>query len=155
RAADPPLLLVLPGSRGSEINRLGAIFGEAVGQVAAKAGPLDLVLPTLPHIQARVREMAAAWPGPPRTVGDRVEKYAAFRAARAALAASGTVTLELALAHIPTVAAYRIPAWEGAVFRLMASINSVILANLVLAENAVPEFLQSECAPERIAAGLI
>ena len=77
------------------------------------------------------------------------------RTARAALAASGTVTLELALAQVPTVAAYRIPAWEGAVFRLMASINTVILANLVLDENAVPEFLQTECTPDRIAGGLI
>src|SRR5207237_10873199 len=83
------------------------------------------------------------------------EKHAAFRTARAALAASGTVTLELALAQVPTVAAYRIPAWEGALFRMMASINTVILANLVLGENVVPEFLQGDCTPERLAAALV
>jgi lipid-A-disaccharide synthase len=154
RQSDPPTLLVLPGSRGSEIRRLAAIFGAAVAQIAAKR-PLDLVLPTLPHIEAQVRAATADWPVRPRIIVDRAEKHAAFRTARAALAASGTVTLELALAHVPTVAAYRIPAWEGAVFRLMASINTVILANLVLDENTVPEFLQSECTPDRIAGGLI
>ena len=154
RQSDPPTLLVLPGSRRSEIRRLGAIFGAAIAQIAAKR-PLDLVLPTLPHIEALVRETTTDWPVRPRIIVDRAEKYAAFRTARAALAASGTVTLELALAQVPTVAAYRIPAWEGAVFRLMASINTVILANLVLGENAVPEFLQNECTPDRIAAGLI
>ena len=155
RAASPPVLLVLPGSRRSEIARLGAIFGAAIGQVAAKAGPVDLVLPTLPHIEARVREAVRDWPVQPRILTGAAEKYAAFRTARAALAASGTVTLELALAQVPTVAAYRIPKWEGAVFRLMASIKTVILANLVLGESAVPEFLQSDCTPERIAAALI
>lgn len=155
RQSGPPTLLVLPGSRRSEVNRLAAIFGAAVTQVAAKAGPLDLVLPTLPHIEAQVRAATADWPVRPRIVTSPAEKYAAFRSARAALAASGTVTLELALAQVPTVAAYRIPAWEGAVFRLMASINTVILANLVLGENSVPEFLQSDCTPDQIAGGLI
>jgi lipid-A-disaccharide synthase len=154
RQSDPPTLLVLPGSRGSEIRRLSAIFGAAVAQIAATR-PLDLVLPTLPHIEAQVRAATADWPVRPRIIVDRAEKHAAFRTARAALAASGTVTLELALAQVPTIAAYRIPAWEGAVFRLMASINTVILANLVLGENAVPEFLQNECTPDRIAGGLI
>lgn len=155
RSAAPPLVLVLPGSRGSEIRRLGAIFGAAVGQVAAQAGPIDLVLPTLPHIAALVREAVAGWPLQPRIVTSAVEKYAAFRSARAALAASGTVTLELALAQVPTVAAYRIPAWEGLIFRMMAHIDTAILANLVLGEHAVPEYLQGDCTPERLAAGLV
>jgi lipid-A-disaccharide synthase len=91
----------------------------------------------------------------PRIVVDTNEKQAAFRKARAALAASGTVTLELALANIPMVAGYRIPAWEGALFRVMASIDTVILANLVLGEKIVPEYLQSDCTPDRLAAGLV
>jgi lipid-A-disaccharide synthase len=155
RRADPPVLLVLPGSRGSEIRRLTAIFGAATAKVAERVGPLDLVLPTLPRLAAQVTAATADWPVRPRIVTVAAEKYAAFRNARAALAASGTVTLELALAQVPMVAAYRIPAWEGAVFRLMASINTVILANLVLGENVVPEYLQSDCTPDRIAAGLV
>lgn len=155
RQSDPPILLVLPGSRASEVRRLADIFGEAVNGVAKQIGPLDVVLPTLPHVAGMVRAATASWPIRPRIVLDPAEKQAAFRNARAALAASGTVTLELALAQVPTVAAYRIPAWEGAVFRLMAHINTVILANLVLGGKVVPEFLQSACTPARIAAALV
>jgi len=147
-------LLVLPGSRRSEINRLGAIFGAAIAQIAAKH-PLDLVLPTLPHIETQVRAATADWAVRPRIIVDRAEKHAAFRTARAALAASGTVTLELALAQVPMVAAYRIPTWEGLVFRMMAHIDTAILANLVLGEHAVPEYLQGDCTPERLAAAVI
>jgi lipid-A-disaccharide synthase len=154
RLTDPPLVLVLPGSRGSEIRRLGGIFGAAIAQIAANHS-LDLVLPTLPHIEAQVREATAAWPVRPRIVTGAAEKDAAFRSARAALAASGTVTLELALAQIPTVAAYRIPAWEGLIFRMMAHIDTAILANLVLGERAVPEYLQGDCAPGRLSAALL
>jgi lipid-A-disaccharide synthase len=155
RMSDPPVVLVLPGSRMSEIRRLTATFGAALAQVASRAGSLDLVLPTLPHIADEVARAIADWPLRPRIVLAAEDKYAAFRTARAALAASGTVTLELALAQVPTVAAYRIPAWEGMIFRLMASIDTVILANLVLGEKAVPEYLQSGCTPERLAAALV
>ena len=155
RQAHPPVVLVLPGSRGSEIRRLGDIFGAAIAQAAERTGPFDLVLPTLPHILERVTAATASWPVQPRIVAGEAEKHAAFRTARAALAASGTVTLELALAQVPMVAAYRIPAWEGALFRVMASIDTVILANIVLGKKVVPEFLQSECTPDRLAAGLV
>jgi len=155
RQARPPVVLVLPGSRGSEIRRLADIFGAAIANAAERAGPFDLVLPTLPHITAQVASATASWPVRPRIVTGAAEKHAAFRNARAALAASGTVTLELALANIPMVAAYRIPAWEGALFRMLASIDTVILANLVLGENVVPEFLQSQCTPDGLAAGLV
>jgi lipid-A-disaccharide synthase len=157
RLADPPVILALPGSRRSEIRRLIAPFGAALARVADAAGPLELVLPTVPHLVADVAEATAAWPVRPRIVVDPADKDAAFRAARAALAASGTVTLELAFAGVPTVAAYRVPAWEGSLFRLLASryIDTVILANLVLGEKTVPELLQGDCTPERLAAGLI
>jgi lipid-A-disaccharide synthase len=155
RNADPPVVLVLPGSRGSEIRRLTAIFGAAIGQAAAKAGPFDLVLPTLPHIAERVRAAVGGWPVQPRIVVDKAEKDAAFRVARAALAASGTVTLELALAGVPMAAGYRLPVWEGWIFRAMALIDTVILANLVLGEKAVPEYLQGACNADAIAAGLL
>jgi lipid-A-disaccharide synthase len=155
RLADPPLVLVLPGSRRSEIKRFAATFGAAIGQAAARAGPFDLVLPSLPHVAAQVREATAEWPLRPRIVVDAAEKYAAFRSARAALAKSGTVTLELALAQVPTVAAYRITAWEAPIYRLLVRVNSVILANLVIGENVVPERLQEYCTAEHIAESLI
>ena len=91
----------------------------------------------------------------PRIVVEAAEKYAAFRSARAALAKSGTVTLELALAQVPTVAAYRIAAWEAPIYRRLVRVSSVILANLVIGENVVPELLQEEFLPELIADRLI
>ena len=113
------------------------------------------MLPTLPHIADRVTAAAATWPVRPRIVIGEAEKHAAFRNARAALAASGTVTLELALAQVPTIAAYRIPLWEGLVFRMMAHIDTVILANLVLGEKAIPEFLQRRLHAGQARAALV
>lgn len=155
RLADPPLVLVLPGSRRGEIRRFAATFGAAIAQAAAKAGPFELVLPTLPHVAPLTREATADWPVRPRIVVEAAEKHLAFRSARAALAKSGTVTLELALAQVPTVAAYRIAAWEAPIYRMLVRVSSVILANLVIGENVVPELLQEEFTPELIAAGLI
>jgi lipid-A-disaccharide synthase len=155
RLADPPLVLVLPGSRRGEIKRFAATFGAAIALAAERAGPFELVLPTLPHVAASIAEATAAWPVRPRVVTDAAEKYAAFRGARAALAKSGTVTLELALAQVPTVAAYRIAGWEAPIYRRLVRVSSVILANLVIGENVVPEMLQEEFLPEPIAAKLI
>jgi lipid-A-disaccharide synthase len=155
RRTDPPLLLVLPGSRGSEIRRLAVVFGETLALARAGCGSFELVLPTLPHLAAQVRESTANWTVRPRIVLEPAEKHAAFRTARAALAASGTVTLELALAQVPMVAAYLVPKWEEMLFRSLAQIDTVILANLVLGEKVVPEYLQRDCTPERIAAGLL
>jgi lipid-A-disaccharide synthase len=158
RRTDPPLVLLLPGSRSSEIRRLVGIFGEAIARVADSAGPMDLVLPTLPRLVPAIREASAGWAMQPRIIVDAAGKWAAFRNARTALAASGTVTLELALAGVPTVAAYRVPVIEEMIFRLNRShstLSSAILANLVLGENVVPEFLQRDCTPERLAEALV
>jgi lipid-A-disaccharide synthase len=159
RRADPPIVLVLPGSRGSEIRHLLGSFGLAIEQVAARPGSMDLVLPTVPHLAAQVRKAVAGWKIVPRIVVDPAEKWAAFRRARAALAASGTVTLELALSGIPTVAAYRMSPIEAFIvvwlLRLLVRLPSVILANLVLGENVIPELLQSAATPERLADALL
>lgn len=158
RLADPPLILALPGSRHGEISRHLAIFGAAIGRMAARVGPIDVVLPTVPHLLQRVTEGVALWPVAPRIVVDPAEKWAAFRSARAALAASGTVTLELALSGVPTVAAYRLHVIEAAIarlFRIQAGLPSVILANLAIGENVVPELLQEDCTPEKLTDALL
>jgi lipid-A-disaccharide synthase len=154
RQADPPVVLVLPGSRPAEIRRLLGPFGAAVELVRHRAGNIELLLPSIPAVLEEVRSATADWPVAPRVIADPQEKLRAFRIARAALAASGTVTLELALAAIPTVAAYRVAGWEAAVARRLIRVPSVILANLVLGENIVPELLQDACVPERLAAAL-
>ncbi|MGA7973810.1 MAG: lipid-A-disaccharide synthase, partial [Pseudolabrys sp.] len=101
-----------------------------------------------------VRAATAAWPVPARIVTDAREKLAVFRTARAALTKSGTSTLELALAGIPMVAAYKLSLIEAGVAQLLIQVPSVILANLVLGEAAVPELLQFACTPARLAGAL-
>jgi lipid-A-disaccharide synthase len=157
RDSDPPVVLVLPGSRAGEIGRLLAIFGAAIARAAQRVGPVDLVLPTVPHLFDRVSAEVAAWTVRPRVIVESAEKWAKFRVARAALAASGTVTLELALAGVPTVGAYRLSMIEEAVARVMRSreISTIILANLVIGENIVPQFVQRDCTPEKLADALV
>ena len=153
-SARAPLVVVLPGSRRSEVERLMDDFGAALALVAARCGPIDVVLPTLPHVETLVREKARLWPLAPRIVLGEAEKFAAFAQARAALAASGTVTLELALAQTPMVVAYRVSALEAALARRLVSAPSIVLPNLVLGANAIPELLQEDCTPQRLADAL-
>lgn len=154
READPPVVLVLPGSRRGEIRRLMRPFGGALAMAAERAGPFDPVLPTLPHLLDEVTAAAADWPVRPRIVAGAAAKEQAFRTARAALAASGTVTLELALSGVPTVAAYRLSMPEALIARGLIQVPSVILGNLVLGENVVPEYLQRRCTPAALGAAL-
>jgi lipid-A-disaccharide synthase len=155
RSADPPVILALPGSRSGEIRRLAGIFGQAIGLLQEHAGPLEVVLPTVSHRLEQVREATAAWPVKPRIVVEHTEKQAAMRVARAALAKSGTVTLELALAGVPMVAAYQVSAFEAFAARRLVKVSSYILANLVTGENTVPELVQEDCTPERLADALL
>ncbi|MBS0535450.1 MAG: lipid-A-disaccharide synthase [Proteobacteria bacterium] len=154
RLAGPAMLLVMPGSRSGEIRRLAAVFGAALGQLAAKAGPFDVVVPTVPRLEAVVREAVAYWPVPARIVTETAEKHGAFRRARVALTKSGTSTLELALAGVPMVAAYKVSRLEEWVARALIKVPSVILANLVLGTNIVPEYLQGGCTAESLATAL-
>jgi len=154
RDAQPPVLLVLPGSRGSEIKHHMAVFGETLGQLAAEGVPFELVLPTMPHLLDAVRSGVKRWPVQPRVVVGEQEKRAALRIARAALAKSGTVTLELALAGVPMVTAYRVGSVEALVLQRAINVKSVILANLVAGENVVPEFLQRDCTPKKLSQAL-
>jgi lipid-A-disaccharide synthase len=146
----PPVLLVLPGSRRSEIRHHMTAFGVTLGRLAAEGVPYDLILPTMPHLLEAVREGVKRWKVKPRIVIGEQEKRAAFRIAHAALAKSGTVTLELALAGVPMVAAYRAGAVEAWIMRRMIRSNSVILANLVIGENVVPEFIQQDCTSKKL-----
>ena len=148
-----PSLLVLPGSRRSEIRHLSAIFGETVARLVRDLGPIDVVLPAVEDHQAEIREHAARWPVAPRIVTGEAAKLAAFRCSRAALAASGTVTLELALSGVPMVVAYKVSPFETWL-KYVIKVPSIVLPNLVLGRNAVPEFIQEDCTPEKLAASL-
>src|SRR3984957_17028945 len=138
----PPVLLVLPGSRSREIRHHMAVFGETLGRLQAEGVAFELILPTMPHLLEVVREGVKDWKVEPRIVVGEQDKRAAFRIASAALAKSGTVTLELALAGVPMVTAYRTGAVEAWILLRAINVKSVIFANLVLGENVAPEFLQ-------------
>lgn len=150
----PPLLLVLPGSRGQEIRMLAPLFGKALAILADRGHAFEAVLPTPKRLRSRVEALTSDWRVRPRIVTEPVEKRAAFRSAYAALAASGTVTLELALARVPMVGAYRLPNWEALIAWFVLKTRTILLANIVLGRQAVPEVMQLDCTPERLADAL-
>jgi lipid-A-disaccharide synthase len=154
RESEPPVLLVLPGSRKGEIRRLLPIFERAVAITANERGALQVLMPTVPHLREALVQGTAGWAVRPSIIVDAEDKTTAFRNARAALTKSGTVTLELALAGIPMIAGYKFSRLEAWVARRLVSVPSAILANLVLAKNVVPEFIQEACTADALAGAL-
>ncbi len=148
--ASNPVLLVLPGSRRTEISRLMQPFGEAVRQIAEERPGLEILLPAVEHLQADIEAALEQWQVRPRLVFGEAAKFAAFRGAHAALAASGTVTLELGLAGVPMVVAYRVDPLAR-LLKPLLKVHSIVLANLVLGESAIPEFLDNDGAPDVLA----
>jgi lipid-A-disaccharide synthase len=155
RWSDPPVLLVMLGSRSAEIMRLSDVFGEAVAQLQARCGAMEVVIPTIPHLLDAVTAATAKWTVRCRIVVEPAARWAAVRTARAALAKSGTVTLELALAGVPMVVAYKVPLVEELVARATIKVTSVVLANLVIGENLIPEFLQRDVTAKNLADALV
>ena len=151
-ASDAPLLALLPGSRSSEIRFVFPIFRAAVNLLAARIPGLVTVLPTVPHVASRVREVASGWPTPLHILENEADKYAAFDAANVALAASGTVTAELALARTPMVVAYRVGGLTYALANRLMTVPYMTLVNILLERRAIPEFKQYDAKPEILAA---
>jgi lipid-A-disaccharide synthase len=154
KPAGEPLLVVLPGSRITEVERLMAPFGEAVALVKEGRRELAVVIPAVDSVRAAIEAGLKSWPVRPEIVSGEEAKLAAFHRARAALAASGTVSLELALARVPMVVAYRVDRLAASL-RWLLTVHSVVLPNLILGRNAVPEFIQERCTPENLAAALL
>ena len=153
-AADAPLLAVLPGSRRNEIRFILPPFKQTVELLARERPGLVCVMPTVGHVAALVREAASDWPTPVHVVDGDEDKFAAFDAADAALAASGTVTSELALARTPMVVGYRLGRITYALARRFLLVPYIVLINLILDRQAVPEFLQDKCEPQALARAL-
>jgi lipid-A-disaccharide synthase len=152
--AEGPVLLALPGSRRSEVMRLAPVFGQVAGRLAARRPGLRVVLPTLRGVAALVADLTRDWPVEPVLVEDAVAKRAAFAAADVALAASGTVSLELAASRVPMVIAYDMHWLTLWIMRQMARVDTVTLVNLVSETRAVPEFIGADCRPDLIAPAL-
>jgi lipid-A-disaccharide synthase len=162
-AQSDQLLVVLPGSRRSEVERLMGVFGEAMGLLTARQPGVRVVIPAMPNVRPLIEARLAQWPkgsdgkivGHPRVVAGDQEtlKFSIFKAARAALAASGTVTLELALARTPMVVAYKVDLALSLARRLIMA-KTCVLPNLITGDRAIPEFLQEDCTAENLAVAL-
>ena len=154
-APDKPLLVVLPGSRSSEVSRHMRPFGEALTQLMHRGRNFEVVIPVMPSVRAIVERHLPAWPLRPHLIEGEEDKFRAFKLATAALAASGTVTLELALAGTPMVVGYKVDALIAPVLRRLITAPSVVLPNLVLNEKIFPEFHQETCTASKLANALM
>ncbi|MEM9392266.1 MAG: lipid-A-disaccharide synthase [Pseudomonadota bacterium] len=152
-----PLVLALPGSRKGEISRLAPIFGKSLSRISDVHPSLRVVVPTVRHTEALVRELVGSWPGEPLVLTSTAAeaKRAAFRAADVALAASGTVSLELAAAGTPMVIAYDMNVLSRWLIGAMLKVDTVTLVNLVSETRVVPEFLGGQCDPVQIAPAVL
>ena len=150
-ATDARLLAVLPGSRMGEVTRLLPVFGAVVRLLVARVPGLRVVIPTLAPVAAAVRSATGAWPAPVLVTEHAAEKSGAMAASDAALAASGTVALELALADVPAVIAYRVNPLTALLARRLIKVRFVNLVNILLDRPIVPELLQQDCVPTKLA----
>ncbi len=151
-APEATLLTVLPGSRRGEVRRLLPPFAAAVGRLAQRHPDLRVVVPTTATVAEMVGTAVADWTVPALVVRGEQEKYDAFAASNAAIAASGTVALELALAKLPAVVAYRLNPLTHRLLRRIVKVGHIHLLNLIAGRTMVPELIQQDCNPERIAA---
>jgi lipid-A-disaccharide synthase len=149
-----PLLLVLPGSRRAEVQRLAPVFGEVVARMKSLHPDLRVALPTVRGVARLVRELTLAWPVHPEVIEEADLKRTAFAAADVALAASGTVSLELAANGCPMVIAYDMHPFTLWLMRRAALVDTVTLVNLVSDTRVVPEFIGPDCRADKIAPAL-
>jgi lipid-A-disaccharide synthase len=150
-----PLVLALPGSRRGEVARLAPVIGGVLDRVRAVHPQVQVVLPTLRSVAALVEGLTADWPVRPRIIEAPEAKRAAFAAADVAIAASGTVSLELAANGVPMVIAYDMHPVTMWLMQRMARVDTVTLVNLVSDTRVVPEFLGGRCTPDLIAPALL
>lgn len=148
------LICVLPGSRRGEVGRLAGDFGAALEVLAKRHPGLRITVPTVETVEPLVRQVTAGWAGEPVVVRGEGERHDAMAAADAALAASGTVALELALAKLPTVIAYRMAPLTHFLVRRLANVKFANLVNIIEDREVVPELIQDDCRPDRLADAL-
>lgn len=149
-----PVLVILPGSRRSEVGRLLTVFRDTAKVLAARGAVFEIVIPVVGSTRAIVEENLSTWPGQPRLVLGEEDKWRAFRLARVALAASGTVTLELATAGAPMVIAYKVEPLVAPILRRMIKVDMAGLPNLIMGSKVFPELIQEACTPDALATAL-
>ena len=152
---DAPVLCVVPGSRTSEVRRILPIFGEALRRLMETNPDLRVVIPVAASVAEEVAALTKDWPLPVHPIADADERFDAFAACNAAMTKSGTVTLELALAQVPMVVAYRVTATTAFLVRRMGvNVEHASLVNLLVGHAVVPELIQEDCTADKIAAAI-
>ncbi|MEQ1944321.1 lipid-A-disaccharide synthase [Mesorhizobium sp. VNQ89] len=146
-------LLILPGSRRGEVSKLIGPFGETVSLLRARGNALRLVLPTVPHVESMVRQAVSGWEQKPEIVMDAQAKWQAFGQADAALVASGTVSLELALVGVPMFSCYKLDAVARMAHRFI-KVWSALLPNLIADRPVAPEAYDEFVRPQYLARAL-
>ncbi len=150
-APDAPVLCILPGSRRSEIAWSLGDFGATADLLAARIPGLRIVVPTIDPVAGAVRAGAMRWQCAPVVVEGEAERFAAMAASTAALAVSGTVSVDLAIAGVPMIVCYRGPLLSYLLVLLMAQARHAAIVNLVLDRPVVEERFQGDCRPDRLA----
>lgn len=151
---DVPLICVLPGSRRSETRYMLPAFGATLSVLQQTRPDLVAVVPMVPSLIGDISQAANNWSVPTLLLEDDDEKFDAFAASDVALAASGTVSLELAMARLPSVIAYKVnPVTAWFALRLV-KVEYVNLVNILLDRLAIPEYLQNNCTPEQMASAI-
>jgi lipid-A-disaccharide synthase len=153
--ADAPLLCLLPGSRPSEITQHLPVLEQAVALIWRQVSQLRLVLPTFAEMAPLVKRLVARWQLPVLVLEDRTDRFDAYAASWLAIAASGTVSLEVALAGLPAITIYRTGPLTAWLARRLTRVPHVNMVNLILGRPAIPELLQEDCRPDRIAAAAV
>lgn len=148
-------IIVMPGSRRMEVSRLLPIFGEALRIAAERVPGLRPVVAVAPIVAGAVTRATAAWPVRPILAEDVAAKHDAFAAAEAGLIKSGTSSLEMAVARIPHVVGYRVNPITAAIVRRLVKVPYASLVNLLAERAVVPEHIQQDCTPARLAADLV
>jgi lipid-A-disaccharide synthase len=151
-AADAPVVVLMPGSRRSEAPKLLPVYGAALDLLARRVPGLVAVVPVAAAVAETVRRAAAGWRVPAVIVTGLQDKHDAYAAASAALTKSGTSTLELALAGVPMAVTYRVNPITAAIARRLIRVKHVAMVNLLAGRAVVPELLQQDCTPEKLAA---
>ncbi|MGI9421249.1 MAG: lipid-A-disaccharide synthase [Geminicoccaceae bacterium] len=152
---DAPIICLLPGSRLTEIRQHMPVLKETATKLWQRFPRLRLILPTLPNLTPVLQPMIEDWPIQPLILDERADRFDAYAASWLAIAASGTVTLELALANLPHITIYRTGAVTAWLARRMINVAHVNLVNLILNRPVVPEWLQEDCNPDRIATSAV
>jgi lipid-A-disaccharide synthase len=153
-AADAAIVLAMPGSRIGLLGRMLPIFAGALERLHARVPNVHVVIPTVAGTEAAVRGVASGWRWPHTVIAGAAERRDAFAAAAAALTVSGTATMELAVAGIPMAVAYKVGRITEFLARRMIAVPHVAMPNLILGRAVVPELLQADCTPERLAVEL-